>query len=1193
MVWQKGELVLKGEPAEIEFQRIGDPAKYLTRLDPCSPVPPPPVRAEPVESRLCAPGAVELPREAGLYLARTGDACAVALRGSLGLVCATDGETVFSFCADLATGAPRPGAEVGLLARGKVLLSGSADDQGLFEAALGGALTVLARDGDDLAFALLRGLPPAAPAPVGIAALPGGAVSEGLPLRLFGFIPREAGKLFPAGASGFGKTLLRADAMGAFVGSLQAVRVRPGTHALRIAAHSVEFDVARKKESDFELRIAAPGRAAPGDEVRAEVTAREPFGEAVECAFSYSVVEERLGRGRRLTARGSSEGKGRFSFTLPARAAGVYRVAVEARAKRDGRSAAEEKLIRCGRGLALQAEPLYARPGEEVQALVSNAVGKVMLISSGRARDIGLDADGCARAALRFEQAGIHEVRALSGGEVARAEVRVCPTGTETLSLTPAHRRARPGSEARVLVEGAAHSALVLCASSRRWWTRVVRLAEGRAEVRFPVLDAFGPAVELHALAFRRGKVERASCTLRVERAFSLTIRVRERKAHLQALDEDGTPVSASFVALVREAGQDLPVPLGALVPVFPAHIECASSLDFASAGGTVTWKKRTAPRGRASPGPPLPSRAPEPLRVEGVVRLGPAAEASFSIPPRETRAEREIVAYAFGEGGRCSVARAPLAEEEAWGRVLAPGYLVEDDELWAELRLWNDSPDGVETAAGVRGEKLQVDPPGPVRLSAGESLSVPFLVRAGEPGDCAISSAFGRRELAVLAHGRPEEVSRSGVLEEDVSLDLPLPGAARGPWLSLSFAPTAADAVAQARRGEAEDLPRLYARGDESGGYAWHGSAPDALSTALAALRLKGLLPDSASMLSRTLDALAPLARAEGTEWRRAFAAHVLARCGRDPGRVSASSPLALAYGALAEEERRRHGRAVELCRRLEAMAAQGPAGVHWGRKRARSEAGSKALPTAAALRALLRVRPASRLIPGACRFLLTSRKALSWGGGLADREALAALEEHARSRPKEEVAGLTVAASEAGLTRVTVRAAGKTLSKAILWREELPGGGPIGCAIGPARRIRIELSKEGPGKIPFSAWIEYRGGRPGGGLRVERRYSRLRLRRGETVECVLHVRARGALERVVVRDFIPAGFEVVKAPGAELKPPEIAFSIARLEGEAVLRYALRARFRGRFTALAPMVEIEGTDLRGRGREHKLEVGY
>ncbi len=352
--------------------------------------------------------------------------------------------------------------------------------------------------------------------------------------------------------------------------------------------------------------------------------------------------------------------------------------------------------------------------------------------------------------------------------------------------------------------------------------------------------------------------------------------------------------------------------------------------------------------------------------------------------------------------------------------------------------------------------------------------------------------------------------------------------------------------------------------------------------------------------------------------------------------------SPRALALLALSMQHTGRPTNALELVRQLATLVQQSDGQAHWGspqddaRKRfiGRPVRFRNAEPTAYALLALLASDPSSPLVDPAAAWLRASRRGPAWRSTRDTAVAIEALAAHAgraavfvangvvRVEVNGEAVGdvtfgadravdapisFTVPADKlnAGKNRVVLR---RTGSGAVHWSvllsavEAAPAEGRIergGTLIAIERNYTEWVRPALPGedvlrRVAPGYSIVARAKRPAGW--IGRPLSRAGT--GDKVRVTLRVSSRVAVERVIVEDALPAGFEVVSDSTVgtfdreERRDDRQVFFLSRLSGTVTLSYVLQAVHPGSYTALPAQARaMYEPELHGWSREHALEV--
>jgi uncharacterized protein YfaS (alpha-2-macroglobulin family)/TolA-binding protein len=342
--------------------------------------------------------------------------------------------------------------------------------------------------------------------------------------------------------------------------------------------------------------------------------------------------------------------------------------------------------------------------------------------------------------------------------------------------------------------------------------------------------------------------------------------------------------------------------------------------------------------------------------------------------------------------------------------------------------------------------------------------------------------------------------------------------------------------------------------------------------------------------------------------------------------------SPRALALVALTMQRTGRPSNALEAARMLAGTAVRVNGTAHWDADGAADRSAAYAWPvrdaepTAYAMLALLAADPTSPLIDEAAAWLTASRRGPAWRSTRDTAAAIEALAEHAKSRGVERAAcDVDVFVNDGEKPAATVAVGG-------------PGKRPVDAPSTvevPASALRtgankIVLRRRGQGRVHWSATLATvvrpaegktieAGGRmmsvdrdytawfspplpgeapeeriaPGYGVVVpEKRPAGWHGRplavagTGDKVRVTLRVRSPQRVERVIVEDALPAGFEVVQSSAEgpfdreERRDDRQAFFFAAVQGETTVSYVLQAIHPGEYRVLPalarPMYEPE-----------------
>ncbi len=348
----------------------------------------------------------------------------------------------------------------------------------------------------------------------------------------------------------------------------------------------------------------------------------------------------------------------------------------------------------------------------------------------------------------------------------------------------------------------------------------------------------------------------------------------------------------------------------------------------------------------------------------------------------------------------------------------------------------------------------------------------------------------------------------------------------------------------------------------------------------------------------------------------------------------------------ALTMHRTKRPGPALELVNRLEKIFVREGGDAHWESRGASSRRSARrpvwpvspdAEPTAYALLALIATDPSNPLVDDAAAWLGRSRRGPAWRSTRDTAVAIEALAEHARLRGVERATGnVSVFVNDSEEPQVVVF--GDRGSNAV--------DAPITITV-PADRLqlgknRIVLRREGGGQVHWSALMsaveppeEGKTIEAGGTLvTVERDYTEWvapplpgqeavarivpgwtvvipdkrpkdwhgrplsAAGTGDKVRVTLRVSSRLPIERVLVEDALPAGFEVVGQSAAgsydreERRDDRQVFFLSKLHGSTTLSYVLQAVHPGEYTALPAMARaMYEPEIHGWSRENTLTV--
>jgi tetratricopeptide (TPR) repeat protein len=357
-----------------------------------------------------------------------------------------------------------------------------------------------------------------------------------------------------------------------------------------------------------------------------------------------------------------------------------------------------------------------------------------------------------------------------------------------------------------------------------------------------------------------------------------------------------------------------------------------------------------------------------------------------------------------------------------------------------------------------------------------------------------------------------------------------------------------------------------------------------------------------------------------------------------------STLSPRALALLALTMQRTGRPSNALEAARMLASSAVREGGTANWGSEGMRSRAqhhawpARDAEPTAYALLALLSADPTSPLIDEAAAWLAASRRGAAWRSTRDTAVAIEALAEHAKSRGVERAqCEVDVFVNDGEKPAATVTFGGPGQSG-----TDAPSTVEIPAASLKAGENRVVLRRRGQGRVHWSALLAAVV-RPAEGKTIEAGGRLMSVSRdytawfrpplpgeapeqriapgyevvvpekrpagwhgrplalagtGDKIRVTLRVRSPERVERVIVEDSLPAGFEVVtgSAEGPfdreERRDDRQVFFFASLEGETTVSYVLQAVHPGEYRALPtlarPMYEPE---IHAWSRENRLTV--
>ncbi|MFB3882851.1 MAG: MG2 domain-containing protein [Armatimonadota bacterium] len=261
-----------------------------------------------------------------------------------------------------------------------------------------------------------------------------------------------------------------------------------------------------------------------------------------------------------------------------------------------------------------------------------------------------------------------------------------------------------------------------------------------------------------------------------------------------------------------------------------------------------------------------------------------------------------------------------------------------------------------------------------------------------------------------------------------------------------------------------------------------------------------------------------------------------------------------------------------------------------------------------AAALRAIIAVRPDHELAPMIVKWMVANRRGNQWASTKETAFALYALTDYMRAK-KELAADYTIAVDLNGAVQRTYRV---NRDNALVFDNRFLAGDEV-MTDGPQT---LTITVKGTGALYYSAYLKYftleedvKGA--GNELFVRRRYFRLtpklveqkrgggsyreltydreelqsgaRLKSGDLIEVELVVESKNDYEYVVFEDMKPAGCEPVEVrsgyqagegagiwPYIELHDEKVAAFLSQMpQGTRAIRYRLRAEIPGEFHAL------------------------
>lgn len=357
-----------------------------------------------------------------------------------------------------------------------------------------------------------------------------------------------------------------------------------------------------------------------------------------------------------------------------------------------------------------------------------------------------------------------------------------------------------------------------------------------------------------------------------------------------------------------------------------------------------------------------------------------------------------------------------------------------------------------------------------------------------------------------------------------------------------------------------------------------------------------------------------------------------------------AALSSRGLALLSLAMHRTGRPSNALDAARMLAERAVRADGTAHWPRESDARRAAHHAWPVrdaepaAYALLALLAADPSNPVIDEAAAWLVSSRRGPAWRSTRDTAAAIEALAEHARSRGVERAAcDVDVFVNGAEKPAATASFGGGK-GDAV----DAPVSIEVPVALLRAGKNEVVLRKRGQGRVHWSALLAAVVRPPEGQtieaggtlLAVERDYTAwfrpplpgeapgVRIApgydvvvpekrpagwlgrplslagTGDKVRVTLRVLPRERMERVIVEDPLPAGFEVVQGSAEgpfdreERRDDRQAFFLSAVDGPVTLSYVLQAIHPGSYCALPasarPMYEPE---IHGWSRESRLAI--
>jgi uncharacterized protein YfaS (alpha-2-macroglobulin family) len=255
----------------------------------------------------------------------------------------------------------------------------------------------------------------------------------------------------------------------------------------------------------------------------------------------------------------------------------------------------------------------------------------------------------------------------------------------------------------------------------------------------------------------------------------------------------------------------------------------------------------------------------------------------------------------------------------------------------------------------------------------------------------------------------------------------------------------------------------------------------------------------------------------------------------------------------------------------------------------------------TAYCLKALINIKPESKLIPKVVRYLTLSKRGNSYFSTKDTSAALLALIDYLKiSSELSPDFTLKVYLNEKFLKQLkfTKEDLGKESQEIFISGENLNFG-----------KNKIKFEKQGEGKLYYSIYLKYYTNEEGiksenSGIKIERRYSNSSLKSADIINVTLNIISDNDYEYVIIEDPLPAGCEVADEiqkgyywnywfSQREVRDEKVVYFITYLpKGKHKLNYILRSETPGKYHTMPTKAYLMYIpEIGGTGSENIIEI--